>query len=233
MKAKQRKARQARIAKAKERCQTEESGRLSDYILPWSSVERGDLLLSLARVSRRHQRSHLAEQHTANEIAAMKKGAAILKVKGSHVGNGGDPSWIAQYAKIAKQFGAIHRVDVKLLAGDPSRFIRSADYHPVLNPHAVPSLTQCELLKQAAMGLGLVTLLDDPDATPEEIRSHQTKRGMQAKGSKPGRPKKLSRTELLAEAQRLHEQGTLQVVIAGQLRVDPATISRWLRKGEK
>jgi DNA invertase Pin-like site-specific DNA recombinase len=85
----------------------------------------------------------------------------------------------------------------------------------------------------AASGVGLVTLMEDPDATPEEIRSHQTHRGLKAKGKKGGRPKKRSRTELMAEAQRLHEQGHSQVVIAGQLGVDPTTVSRWLRKDEK
>ena len=76
-----------------------------------------------------------------------------------------------------------------VVAESVARFIRNIEYNSVTNWNAKPTVADYNRLQLETDGVKLATLIN-PDATPEEIRSYETKRGKKSKGNPGGRPKK-------------------------------------------
>ena len=79
--------------------------------------------------------------------------------------------------------------DAVLVAESVTRFIRSKDFNSQINWKVPPTVAKYRRLQRDTQGVKLATVVA-PDATPEEIRSYETKRVQKAKGKPGGRPKK-------------------------------------------
>ena len=127
---------------------------------------------------------NLSDQVKNLERELEKLGFNVIESIGE-VGAGwkGDRERLALAAKIAREKKAI------VVAESVTRFIRSRDYNSVTNWNAKPTVADYNRLQLETDGVELATLIN-PDATPEEIRSYETKRGKKSKGNPGGRPKK-------------------------------------------
>ena len=135
-----------------------------------------------------------------------------------------------QAANLAAQTGAA------LLAESTSRFARHPHYHPKLRPHLTPTANALRDLRWLCGGVPLVTL-HDPDATWQEERSHQSKRGQWRKGKRGGRPakripgyKKRQRRMKLSKVFWLSKVGFSVRETAAMLDEYPNQIQRWRDK---
>ena len=96
-------------------------------------------------------------------------------------------------------------------------------------------MAQFEKLRRITLGVPLVTL-HNPDASPEDERSYQTKRGQEAKGSggrprdkKPGH-KTRERKEKLPKVSKLTKEGRSVREIARKLNISKSTVERWQKE---
>jgi DNA invertase Pin-like site-specific DNA recombinase len=132
----------------------------------------------------------------------------------------------------ARQHGAV------LVAPSRDRFIRARSFCRGQKLKAEPP-NEFEYRELARMTDGvLLATIQDPDASPEEVRSQQTLGGQRIGGRKGGRPrkskpgdKKRRRAELTPQVVELHQQGMSNRAIGRQLKVAEPTVRRWLSKG--
>ncbi len=164
----------------------DKTGIASDYISDIRRLKRGQRVVIYCRVSASDQErsQNLSDQGKNLERELEKLGFNVIESLGE-VGAGwkGDRERLALAAKIAREKKAI------VVAESVTRFIRSRDYNSVTNWNAKPTVADYNRLQLETDGVELATLIN-PDATPEEIRSYETKRGKKSKGNPGGRPKK-------------------------------------------
>ncbi len=199
-------------------------GKASNYIKQ-ANIKPGDKVVLVCRVSQREQkqRKNLEDQE-ANlraEVAALD--GIVVGVTHIQV-SGFDPFWISRAVTIAQQHGA------KLLAESTDRFVRHPAFNSSKNNSRNARESDLRELVACAEGVPLVTLLH-PDATPQEVRSYQRKRGQrikQAKGGRPERPKN-RKVRLIGTATQMREDGASWGEIALALEVPRSTVARWCR----
>ena len=162
----------------------------SSFIKLIDSIAPGDKVVLACRVSGREQkrRGNDTGQEAYLRHELERRGAVVVLVYRRTV-SGFDPYWLCPAIEAAKQCGA------KLVALTTNRLIRPPGYHSKENPTA--QARQCDLdeLQWWLQGVEIVTLLD-PDASPSEERSLQSKVGQWAKGRKGGRPQHDEQTAL-------------------------------------
>ena len=130
------------------------------------------------------------------------------------VGSGTDHFWLAPAVEKARRYNA------KLFAESTDRLIRHPAYHSKRNPDAQAREPDLQDLQFCTKGVTLVTDLH-PDASPQEVRSYQRKRGQRLKGKRGGRPRKRKwkerRQALQPLAQELRDAGLSCQQIADHL----------------
>lgn len=209
-------------------------GKASDYMTQAARViAPGDKVILCCRVSKHTQRrrGNLKDQERGLRKEAEALGAEVIDVV-HHEGSGWVGGWLLELRPRAIQRGAM------LLAETPSRFVRHLDYHSKRRPKAQATEDDLRCLAAWTRGLSLLTVVD-PDLSPEEERSFQTKRGQEAKGKKGGRPvkakpgdKKQRRAELLPRVLELHQHGMSVREIVAETGVAKSTVHEWLRNRE-
>jgi DNA invertase Pin-like site-specific DNA recombinase len=188
-----------------------EQANLSLYFHAIDDLQPGDAVILCLRVSKRAQKKtgNLEDQKRHLRRVVAERGARVVGLI-PHEGPGWDFSWLIPALAKAKECGA------KLLAESVSRFVRSKEYHSSKNPESQPSELQLESLRVLSDGVSLVTALD-PNASPAEERSWQTKRGQMFKDRRGGRPLSNSPGYKLALRHRLKP-------LARQMRADGASV---------
>ena len=174
-------------------------GKASDYIKPFD-INPDDRVLILCRVSNRQRKEHLKGQEESLRRLVESKGGIVVGVY-PHRGSGFDryvdfdsdsdfgPDWFGESDWLREATAlAIHRDAKYLLAETTCRFVRHPEYHSELNPDAQARTRDLVALRSRIYGVIPMTQLH-PDASPREVRSCQTKRGMQQSKKQPGRPR--------------------------------------------
>lgn len=202
-------------------------GKASTLIKPFC-VTGGDLIVLALRKSGRERGTNLSDAETSlRQLVASQGGTVVGVVR--HVGSGFYPFWVGRAATIAKPLGA------KILAESTDRLIRHPGYHSNNYPDAQAREGELQELQRDADGVPLMTHLH-PDATPEEVRSYQRKRGQREKKRHGGRPKlkrtgqkKRSREIWIGRVRQLRiRYGKSLREIATQTGKPLTTIKRWL-----
>lgn len=124
-----------------------------------------------------------------------------------------------------------------IVAETIDRLMRPMDYHSVTNPEAFLNDWMLGKLEKLLDGVPTFTL-QNPNATPGENRSQQTKRGQKEKGNKGGRPMRRDnfRKVWIPWILDLHESGLSireiqkQLEFMSQELIPIPTIHRWLKK---
>ena len=123
-----------------------------------------------------------------------------------------------------------------VVAESVARFIRNIEYNSVTNWNAKPTVADYNRLQLETDGVKLATLIN-PDATPEEIRSYETKRGKKSKGNPGGRPKKCSpgykkreRQKFLPIVLERYKQNKNIAVISRSVNLKYDTVYSWIVK---
>ncbi len=134
------------------------------------------------RVQERSQ--NLSDQVKNLKNESKQRGFVVLEII-SEVASG----WKEDRDGLLRTVEIAHENDAVVVAESVTRFIRSRDYNSKTNRNALPTGADYNRLQLETDGVELATLIN-PDATPEEIRSYETKRGKKSKGNPGGRPKK-------------------------------------------
>jgi len=188
-------------------------------------IQKGDKVVVAVRVSTRQQqhRQNLIDQEMFLRQQVARAGGVVVGVVAKAI-SGFDPWWLARAAVLAKKHNAV------IVAESTDRFIRHPGYHSCRWPDAQARPGDLQDLQQVTDGVRLMTFLH-PDATPEEIKSHATKRGMHTKQKMGGNPgyKKQRRMELLPEVIKLHRRGKSTRQIAVRIGVPQPTVFRWIQ----
>ncbi len=209
-----------------------EIGIASDYISDIRSLKAGQRVVAYCRVSASDQaRSKNLEDQVENLKRKMERlGFIVLEIiKEVASGWQEDRDGLLHATEFAVANNAV------LVAESATRFIRSRDYKST-NWNVLPTKGEYRRLKRDTQGVMMATLLD-PDATPEEIRSYETRRGKNAKGNPGGRPrnrfpgyKKQIRLDYLPIVLALYEQGLNTAAIARKKKLNYNTVYSWIRK---
>lgn len=215
-----------------------QSGNAGGCIKPFE-CSQGDPFIIVARKSNKGH--NLDSQFQAVESAILKAGGIVvdgIKVdmtsavitddrRESRSDVKSRDHWLrilAQAAELARAVGAT------IIAESTDRLIRHREYSTrgAANKLQASESDLADLLN-AVGEVPLMTLID-PDATPAQVRSAQTKRGNPGRRISKEAQKALDRAEVL----KLRKQGMSQRAIAKKTRVPRATIQRWLaaHKGE-
>lgn len=222
------------------------------YIEPFENIKAGDRILVICRTSRRteFERSNALDQDEFLKQQIREAGAIhaySYRFWGSVRGckDYDADSWAEQAAYFARKHGA-----TILLAESPSRFLRNPLYDPNDEQARLlgPTRYGLEALRSAlGADLRLMTYLD-PNASADEERSQQTKRGMRQKSKLGGRPSKANnhltqrkpckaiRVNLLPIARNLRDKGHSYTQIATILNkgdespISRSTIIGWLKQ---
>jgi hypothetical protein len=202
----------------------------SDLIRSFDKLRPRDTVFLVKRVSGRERRANLKDQDANLRAVVKSVGATVVDNDYEYVGSGFDPFWVYEAAQQAKAAGAS-----LLLAETTDRLVRHHLYHSVLRPDAQANSRQLRELLEAADGMPLMTHLHT-DASPNEIKSYQVKRGQKYKASKGGRPKngtpgllKRRRDEMQRRVLWLHECGWSIRWIAAKRNVPKSTVQRWIQ----
>ena len=156
-------------------------GNAGNYI-KHNVIRSGDTVVLACRVSghTQHRGRNDANQRDGLREKVERLGGEIVGVVCVEAA-GFDPCWIRPAVIIARQHGAI------IVAESTDRFVR----HPAFHSKKAWRLQarECDLQELAlfADGVTLVTILH-PNALPEEVRQHQTNRGLKSKNKRGGRP---------------------------------------------
>ena len=222
------------------------AGQAHTFIKPLA-INRGDPVVLCVRVSRcqQHHRGNLDAQ-AAHLWAEVEARGGVVVGEHRHVGSGFDPYWLMAAARRARDAGAV------LVARTVSRFIRGWRYHSADRPNARPRTAELDELRDATLGVPLMTLLP-PTATPAEERAFETRHGH----APPGRPRraavedappvrsrtqgKVRREALLPAVLDMHARGmsTRQIAAAlaalnsGHQPPYPKTVLNWIRAAER
>jgi hypothetical protein len=206
------------------------AGKASVFIRNLDTLQPGDKVVLYCRVSIRDNKLNLADQEAALRAAVAARGASVVEVV--HVQQGGaDSSWLANAVAMAKAHGA------KLVAESTDRFKRHRDYHSVDYPDLQATEDDLWNLRYMTEGVPLITLLD-PDATPGDVRSYQSKRGQAAKGRRGGRPAKKRTRYQTGQREVCRSKlywlcivlGMEYRAVARLLNVPEANVRRWVRQ---
>ena len=193
-----------------------------------ANINPGDRVVLVCRVSTCNQgkRKNHSDQEAALREWVKERGGIVVDVV-KIVISGFNPYWLARAVAIAERRSA------KLLAESTDRFIRHPAYHSVECPNAQPSNCELRDLRDWAEGTELVTMLH-PNATLEEVRSYQSKRGQRMKRKKGGRRERLKnrRKRLEAKVLELRQSGASFREIEKQIGVPFNTARRWCLKNE-
>jgi hypothetical protein len=199
-------------------------------------IGEGSKVIIVARVSTVQQQSNLADQVGNLSRWVAEQGALVVGDPFEHAGSGSDPFWLRWPASSARQHQAV------ILAESVDRLIRHPGFNPKTCPDAQPRESDLEELRACTEGVILATLLP-PEATPEEIRSFQRRRGQAAKDNFGGRPRKRKwkqrRLARLHLARNMRDEGYSYREIAdclnerddGFCNQTPMTIFNWLGRG--
>ncbi len=185
-----------KVASAKERIRkrdpelfepgADKTGIASHYMSHAKNLKSGQLVVIYCRVSASDQerKKNLNEQ-VNNLIREVEQLGFIIIRTFREVGAG----W--QEYRDVLMFAAEYALanNAVLVAESVTRFIRSKDFNSQINWKVPPTVAEYRRLQRDTQGVKLATLVA-PDATPEEIRSYETKRGKKGKGKPGGRPKK-------------------------------------------
>lgn len=193
------------------------------------TIRPGTLVVLWCRVSSGLQNvsGNNADQEADLRAAVEARGGIIVDLV-AHAGRIVDAEAVLyRAANLAAQHGAV------LLAESTSRFIRHPRYHPKLRPHLMPTSVGLLELRWVCGDVPLVTLLD-PDATWQQERAHQSKRGQRRKGKPGGRPaqtrpgdKKAFRLRSLPKVRWMRYIGMSNRAIARGLGTDDRNVRRW------
>ena len=185
-----------KVASAKERIRkrdpelfepgADKTGIASDYISDNRSLKRRQRVVIYCRVSGHVQErsQNLSDQGENLKNELKQRGFVVLEII-SEVASG----WKEDRDGLLRAVEIAHENDAVVVAESVTRFIRSRDYNSKTNRNALPTVAEYRRLQRDTQGVKLATLVA-PDATPEEIRSYETKRGKKSKGNPGGRPKK-------------------------------------------
>jgi hypothetical protein len=217
-------------------------GKVSNYVRPISELPRGQECILICRKSsgRQERNVNLEDQEQNLRREVEWRGGVVVHVH-AYVGSGWDPRVCPAVWEAMDRPGAV------LVAEDITRLIRPTDYHSSRKPNAALKEWDLQNLRSLTCGLPLYTLAD-PDATPGEIRSRQTRRGQRAKGRRGGRPRKQEagrrygphrRGEWLPHVLDRYGAGATTAEIVKELtkrtgfKIDPTTIRSWRRQHTK
>ena len=211
----------------------DKTGIASDYISDIRSPKRGQRVVIYCRVSGRDQErsQNLSDQGENLKNESKQRGFVVVEII-SEVASGWkeDRDGLLRAVEIAREKKAI------VVAESVTRFIRSRDYNSVTNWNAKPTVADYNRLQLETDGVELATLIN-PDATPEEIRSYETKRGKKSKGNPGGRPKKCSpgykkreRQMYLPKVLELYKQNKNIAAIARSVNLKYDTVYSWIVK---
>lgn len=199
--------------------------------LKQAAIESGDRIIIMARISNDEDKDRLNRQTIAIRQVVEAAGGTVVETF-TRIG----PTWgrdhydyIRKVARYARRHKAI------VVAETADRWCRSYNYTK-REQFWVPDSGAFSNLLDAADGVQLHTL-HDPDLSPKEVRSIQTKGGHRRTGNKGGRPPKKTRgkyktgrkDELLPKIIELMDQGVSQRKISKVLNVEQSQISRWLK----
>ena len=212
----------------------DKTGIASDYISDIRSPKRGQRVVIYCRVSGNVQErsQNLSDQGENLKNESKQRGFAVLEIV-SEVASGWKEDRDA--LKLAAEYALAK--DAVLVAESVTRFIRSRDYNSVTNWNVrSPPLQIIDRLQLETDGVELATLIN-PDATPEEIRSYETKRGKKSKGNPGGRPKKCSpgykkreRQKFLPIVLERYKQNKNIAVISRSVNLKYDTVYSWIVK---
>ena len=207
-----------------------EIGIASDYISDNRSLKRGQRVVIYCRVSgnvqERSQNLSNQGENLKNEL--KQRGFVVLEII-SEVASGWkeDRDGLLLAAEYALANNAV------LVAESVTRFIRSKDFNNQINWKVPPTVAEYRRLQRDTQGVKLATLVA-PDATPEEIRSYETKRGKTGKGKPGGRPKKQAgrgdperKEMMLPKVKWMLWLGSSLKEVAEILGVSPTTVMNW------
>jgi hypothetical protein len=184
-------------------------GRVSTVAKSIQEIPENSRAFLIVRESACTQENNVIDQELHLRRVCKRQGVEIVGCF-SHVESG----WrlnIHEAVETAKRLGAV------IVAETIDRIMRPEDYHSVENWNA--KLTVEDLLRLAKKldGVPLFTVAD-PDASPGENRSMQTKRGQRykSKGGRPfvHKPKKRFREKWMPLVARLHAKGKSHAQIA-------------------
>lgn len=186
---------------------------------------RGKSAYLTFRVSTPQQERDLPAQIMLVVRSATKAGLQI-KGAGAWVTNGANPTFQKQVAEAANKAGA-----EIIVFESTSRAIRHPDWGRD-NFHTAPTQVQLDEIKRVHKSRKLVTVLP-PDASFEEERAHQIKRGLRYRKAvmRTTRSKKGSRRRVrsLWRAMIMRINGISLGKIAQELGVSKAQVQAWLR----
>ncbi len=209
------------------------AGTASNYIRDFKLIQRGTKVVLCLRVSgcTQQQNKNLDDSESFLRKELEQIGAIVVGVI-RHVGSGWDPEWLLPAVRLGKKHGAV------LLAESTDRFIRNPYYHSRFWQNGQASELDLQYLRRTVGDATLVTWLH-PDATPAEIRSHQRKRGQEAKGNKGGRPKKKKagykkelREEWKPQVLLMHREGNSIPDIMRITKLKRRTIYNWIKESK-
>ena len=143
----------------------------SSLIGHWTPATQEPPIILYCRVSRRRQRPHLEDQEQRLRNAVGARGEIIAVFTDVANGTDFDRRGLQNAISLAQRTGAI------ILAEDRTRIIRGSFFTP---HNQDDPLMEMELrhLEDMLDGVKVYTLLD-PDASSSQVRSSQTKRGVQ------------------------------------------------------
>lgn len=240
-------------------------GKARNYIIKLADLQPNQKVILCCRVSDFPQnfRGNLDDQKAGLQRAAENHGGNVIAIF-LYVGSGCDPGWL-ETLPILEQEAALQNsrpvmvacvpgmkpacaVDLAiensavLLAETTCRFIRHRGFHTEYWPDAQAREHELQDLRIVTSGVPLMTLLD-PEASPSDVRSLQSKRGQHEKGRFGGRPKskrpgekKFLRQKWLGTVRKLRRKGRSLREIAQELscrtgrRISHSTIQDWISR---
>lgn len=156
----------------------------ASQLITHQSIFPDDRVVLFGRVSRCSQKhngnlgdqikflSEFTEKMSANVVG-------IFQISHSGWADYGSRGWLLDAVGLAM------RLDAKILAESTDRFVRHPHYHSNRRPDLQAPNHDLQELAMWTEGVSLHTYLH-PNATPQEVRSHQRKRGQRAKKSYGG-----------------------------------------------
>ena len=229
-----------KVASAKERIRkrdpelfepgADKTGIASHYMSHAKNLKSGQLVVAYCRVSASDQeRSKNLEDQDENLKREIEGLGFVIIDRIQEVSSGWQEyrDGLLLAAEIARENNAV------IVAESATRFIRSWDFNSKTNWKVKPTKAEYRRLQRDTQGVKLATLVA-PDATPEKIRSYETKRGKRAKGKPGGRPKKQAgrgdpkrKEMMLPKVKWMLKLGCSLKEVAEILGVSPTTVMNW------
>jgi DNA invertase Pin-like site-specific DNA recombinase len=197
-------------------------------------AQKGMPVVLYVRVSgwEQNRRLNLRDQKRQMRRELRKMGVRVIdvfkEVCSGYIAKLGPKAVRVRAARFANFHGAI------VVAESVSRLLRSSDYSKE-NQNVRPGRREWEALLDWMFDVPLATL-EQPEITPGQERSAQTRRGLLEKGATPGRPcarapgyKKRRRERLFDRIRELRERGLSLREIHRKTGVPLSTFRAWLQ----